>query len=187
MTQRTDTKGLRGKEKADHIWTYYKPQIFLALLLVFIAGSVVRHLVTRKEIVLYIGIVNIAASEELMEEIRTDFLAYACPEEKRTDIEILNALYLKEDPSAEETDYVRASEVKFLGSVTAGKMDAVIADAAGMALLKQGEWIEEETVTPVRSAAFTAHGITDEIFYATIVTSTRKETARQFIASLTNE
>lgn len=182
-----DTKGLRGKEKAEYLLTYYKLPLVLGLILIFLAGSIARHLIARKEIVLYVGIVNIAASEELLEEIRTRFLADAFPDDRRTDIGILNALYLKEDPSPEETEYVRASEVKFLGSVTAGRMDVVITDAAGIALLEQGEWIDADSVAGIKGSVFHTHGITEELCFAVIENSTRKETAMQFQAVLNDE
>lgn len=187
MMKTIETHNLHGREKLDHILTYYKLPIFLGILFVFLAGSQVRHLVTKKEIVLYVGIVNIAASEELLTEVRRAFLADAYPGERRTDIEILNALYLKEDPAPEETEYVRASEVKFLGSVTAGRMDAVITNESGLALLEQGGWIDTDTVTALKSSAFSAHGIKEDLYLALIGNTTRKETALQFQAVLNDE
>ena len=84
-----------------------------------------RH-VTKKEDVLYLGLVNITAGSDLTEQLTTGF-AEAQGLTKKQQVDLLSGLLLSESEHAEE-QYVYASEMKLLGAVSAQRLDVVLMD-----------------------------------------------------------
>ena len=112
------------KTDRDHIWAYYKLPIAIVLIVVYILGYAAYRHVTKKEDVLYLGLVNITAGSDLTEQLTTGF-AEAQGLTKKQQVDLLSGLLLSE--SAEE-QYVYASEMKLLGAVSAQRLDVVLMD-----------------------------------------------------------
>ena len=81
---------------------------------------------TKKEDVLYLGLVNITAGSDLTEQLTTGF-AEAQGLTKKQQVDLLSGLLLSESDRAEE-QYVYASEMKLLGAVSAQRLDVVLMD-----------------------------------------------------------
>ena len=96
------------------------------LIVVYILGYAAYRHVTKKEEVLYLGLVNITAGSDLTEQLTTGF-AEAQGLTKKQQVDLLSGLLLSESEHAEE-QYVYASEMKLLGAVSAQRLDVVLMD-----------------------------------------------------------
>ena len=125
-TDRDTLRSLHGRKKWEHIWAYYKLPIAIVLIVVYILGYAAYRHVTKKEDVLYLGLVNITAGSDLTEQLTTGF-AEAQGLTKKQQVDLLSGLLLSESERAEE-QYVYASEMKLLGAVSAQRLDVVLMD-----------------------------------------------------------
>ena len=125
-TDRDTLRSLHGRKKWEHIWAYYKLPIAIILIVVYILGYTAYRHVTKKEDVLYLGLVNITAGSDLTEQLTTGF-AEAQGLTKKQQVDLLSGLLLSESDRAEE-QYVYASEMKLLGAVSAQRLDVVLMD-----------------------------------------------------------
>ena len=66
-------RSLHGKKRLEHIWSYYKLPIIIALILLYMAGYAVYRQATKKEDVLYLALVNIAPGDTLTEQLTAGF------------------------------------------------------------------------------------------------------------------
>ena len=128
-------------QKLDHIFTYYKSQIFLILLAFFILGNVVYRQMTKRETVLYAGFLNIAIGEDLEQAFREDYLAFRGFNPKKQEVSLLLDLYLSEDASTENHEYAYASRMKLLGTVNAGQLDVVLMNREAFDLLSRNQYL----------------------------------------------
>ena len=121
-------RSLHGRKRWEHIWAYYKLPIVIALIIVYMFGyAAYRHL-TKKEDVLYLGLVNVAAGSDLTEQLTIGFSESQQLTQKQQ-VNLLSGLLLTESENADE-QYVYASEMKLLGAVSAQRMDVILMDAA---------------------------------------------------------
>ena len=121
-------RSLHGRKRWEHIWAYYKLPIVIALIIVYMFGyAAYRHL-TKKEDILYLGLVNVAAGSDLTEQLTIGFSESQQLTQKQQ-VNLLSGLLLTESENADE-QYVYASEMKLLGAVSAQRMDVILMDAA---------------------------------------------------------
>ena len=121
-------RSLHGRKRWEHIWAYYKLPIVIALIIVYMFGyAAYRHL-TKKEDVLYLGLVNVTAGSDLTEQLTIGFSESQQLTQKQQ-VNLLSGLLLTESENADE-QYVYASEMKLLGAVSAQRMDVILMDAA---------------------------------------------------------
>jgi len=121
-------RSLHGRKRWEHIWAYYKLPIVIALIIVYMFGyAAYRHL-TKKEDILYLGLVNVAAGSDLTEQLTVGFSESQQLTQKQQ-VNLLSGLLLTESENADE-QYVYASEMKLLGAVSAQRMDVILMDAA---------------------------------------------------------
>ena len=121
-------RSLHGRKRWEHIWAYYKLPIVIALIIVYMFGyATYRHL-TKKEDVLYLGLVNVTAGSDLTEQLTTGFSENQQLTQKQQ-VNLLSGLLLTESENADE-QYVYASEMKLLGAVSAQRMDVILMDAS---------------------------------------------------------
>ena len=154
-TDRDTLRSLHGRKKWEHIWAYYKLPIAIVLIVVYILGYAAYRHVTKKEDVLYLGLVNITAGSDLTEQLTTGF-AEAQGLTKKQQVDLLSGLLLSESDRAEE-QYVYASEMKLLGAVSDYFLDLRTLDASFHALsgLNAGGTVLDISDTPfVRQAGF---------------------------------
>ena len=146
-------------EKLDHIYTYYKWPIFLALAALLVLGSVLQRQLTKKEVVLYLASVNVSVGEDLEESLSEGFLRYAGANPKKQEVYWYQALYLSEDADVLNHQYAYASKLKlmgaidyasrmkFLGALETKQLDVMLLNREGYDLLsKSGYLLDLEDV-----------------------------------------
>ena len=134
-------------EKLDHIYTYYKWPIFLALAALIVLGSVLQRQLTKKEVVLYLASVNVSVGEDLEESLSEGFLRFAGANPKKQEVYWYQALYLSEDADVLNHQYAYASRMKFLGALETKQLDVMLLNREGYDLLsKSGYLLDLEDV-----------------------------------------
>ena len=113
-------------KKLEHILTYYKAPILLALLLLFILGSVVHRQLTQKEELLYLGLLNVSIGEDLEEGLNAGYLRSAGLDETRQEVYLYRDLYLSDNADVVNHEYAYASRMKVMGAIQAKKLDLVL-------------------------------------------------------------
>ena len=69
-------KRLHGKQKLQYIWDYYKFPMIVCFIFLYIIGYTAYGRFTRKDTVLYAGLINISSSEPLNLQLSEDFLGF---------------------------------------------------------------------------------------------------------------
>ena len=133
------------REKAGYIFDYYKLPILLALVALVILSATVHRLLTRKETALYLGLVNVAVGDRLEEQLTTGYLENLGLREKKHQVYVYSALYLSDDPAAENHEYAYASRLKVLAAVNAKQLDVVLMNREGYDLLSQSGYLLDLT------------------------------------------
>ena len=120
-------RSLHGKKRLEHIWSYYKLPIVIALILFYMAGYAVYRQATKKEDVLYLALVNIAPGDTLTEQQTAGFARDQGLTGKQQ-VYLYSGLLLSESEGADE-EYVYASEMRIVSAITAQRLDVVLMDA----------------------------------------------------------
>ena len=113
-------------QKLDYIWTYYKIPIVAAAAALFFIVSYGGHLLTLKKPLLYLGLVNVAAGDEVLTALGDDFVTAQGENPKRSEVSLYTGLYYSNDASTENHEYAYASRLKILAAITDQKLDAVL-------------------------------------------------------------
>lgn len=160
-------RSLHGKKRLEHIWSYYKLPIIVALILFYMAGYAVYRQATKKEEVLYLALVNIAPGDTLTEQLTAGFARDQGLTGKQQ-VYLYSDLLLSESEGADE-EYVYASEMRIVSAVTAQRLDVVLMDAeARDAFAAQGyladlsslipgltcQWLDVSQTPLIRQAGF---------------------------------
>ncbi len=125
-------KSLSGKEKARYIWDYYKLPIVICLIFAYIACYTAYGHFTKKETLLYTGLVNISAGEELLKQLSGGFLDSIQESPSRKEVKLYTGLYLTFDKGNPNQEYAYASRMKILATVDGERLDIVLMDKAAL-------------------------------------------------------
>ena len=138
-------RAMSPAQKLDHVFTYYKWPILLALVALLVLGSAAHRALTRKEPALYLAFANVTVGDEL--EAR---LLASCPDGNGSgEVYLYRDLYLSENADMLNHEYAYASRMKLMGAVTAGKLDLVLMNREAYDLLSQsGYLLELSSVLP---------------------------------------
>lgn len=134
-------KQLHGKQKIQYVWDYYKLPIAVCLILLYLMGSMVYGHFTRKDIVLYTGLVNVSAGEPLAAELSHGFLNSIDAGTSRTDLRLYTGLYLTDDPDDPNREYTYASRVKILASIDGEQLDVLLMNREAFDLFSQNGYL----------------------------------------------
>ncbi len=121
-------KELSFTGKIRYLWDYYKLPFAAALFLLYFMGFFVIRSLNHQKPVLYAAMVNVAASQELEENLTSRYLDARLIDQDRNPMLLYRNLYLTDDPSSEVYTYVQASQMKILGTIEAREMDIVFMD-----------------------------------------------------------
>ena len=130
-------------QKLDYLFTYYKWPILLALAALLILGSAVRRQLTKKEPVLYEGLVNVAAGPALEERLTAGFIAASGADGKKQEVYLYRDLYLSNDADTLNHRYAYASKVKVMGAIETQKLDVVLLNREGYELFSRAGYLSE--------------------------------------------
>lgn len=119
-------RAMSFSEKLDHIYTYYKLPIIVVLALLVFIGSTVWRQLTKKDVLLYAGLVNLSVGETLEEQLGGGFVTAAGSDPKRAEVYFYYSLYASDEPSAENHEYWYASQLKMMAAIESKQFDLVL-------------------------------------------------------------
>lgn len=152
--QRETFRKMDTAHKAEFIWLYYKWFIILGLVALVILGNTLHRQLTKKEPVLYLGLVNVSVGTELEKTLTEGFLEYAGIDPKKNEVLVYSGLYLSNDAATENHQYAFASRMKIMASVNAKKLDAVLMNREAYDLLSQSGYLLPLTDLPKNLTAY---------------------------------
>ena len=126
--ERRKFKSLNGRDKVRYIWDYYKLPIAVFLILAYIVGYNIYGKVTHKDVVLYTGLVNVTAGDDLLNDLDGGFLTDTGTDTAKNRMQLYTGLYLTADENSPYYEYVYASRVKILATIDGEQLDVVLMD-----------------------------------------------------------
>lgn len=117
---------LHGKQKIQYIWDYYKLPIVIGLILLYIVGYTVYGHISKKEVLLYTGLVNLSAGEQLTDELNGGFLDFLEADAAKAEVDLYTGLYLTDDPDDPDHEYAYASRIKLIAAIDGEQLDVVL-------------------------------------------------------------
>ena len=136
------------RAKADYIYTYFKWYILLAIVALVILGSIVHRQVTKKEPVLYVGLVNVSVGTDLKTGLTQSFLENVNLDPKKNQVRVYSGLYLSDGASTGNHEYAYASRMKLMAAVNARELDVVLMNREGYDLLSQSGYLMDLSGCP---------------------------------------
>lgn len=130
---------MNGAQRLDYLLTYYRPALVLGLVTLLVLGSVIHARLTRREPVLYVGLVNVSIGGDLEKRLTEDYLADS--PSKRDSVELYRGLYLTDDPSSEAYQYVYASRMKLLSALESKQLDLFLMNREAWDALSQSGYL----------------------------------------------
>ena len=113
-------------QKLAHIWLYHKWPIILGLTALIILGSVVYRILTKKDPVLYLAMINVSLNSELEEAVTVGFLNGAGFDADRQEVLLYRDLYLAEDTDETTHRSAYATRIKLMASVEQQQLDLIL-------------------------------------------------------------
>lgn len=127
--------------KVDYIFTYFKWYILLGVIALMVLGSAVYRQVTKKDTVIYLGLVNVSVGTDLETALTLDFLEDTGLNPKQNQIQVYSGLYLSDESSAENHEYAYASRMKLMAAVNAKQLDVVLMNREAYNILSQSGYL----------------------------------------------
>lgn len=150
-------------QKAEHIYTYFKWPIILGIAAVIILGSAVYRLATQRSVVVYTGLINVAAGADLEADLGDGYLAERGLDPRKNEVFFYRDLYLSEDPSAENHEFAYASRMKILATITGQELDLVLLNREAYDILSASGYLldlsEQFADDPVLRPCLTANAV----------------------------
>lgn len=134
--------------KLEHIYTYHKWTILLILIAIYVVSSTVYRQVTKKDVTLYLGMVNVSVGTDLEQTMTTDFLEHLALNPKKNEVLTYKGLYLSDNASEEDHQYAYASRLKIMAAINGKMMDVVVMNREAYDLLSQSGYLLELTDLP---------------------------------------
>lgn len=117
---------LHGRKKVQYIWDYYKLPLAVLCIVLYAAGYMLYGRITHKDTVLYAALVNVAAGEDLTQELTGDFLDYLNLNPSKNELELYTGLYLTDNETNQYHEYTYASRMKIQAAIDGELMDVVL-------------------------------------------------------------
>lgn len=127
--------------KIEHIYTYHKWTILLILIAIYVVTSTAYREITRKDVPLYLGMVNVSVGDELMQTMTEDFLTQQGLNLKKNEVQVYTGLYLSDNASSENHQYAYASRLKIMAAINAKELDVVMMNREVYDLLSHAEYL----------------------------------------------
>ena len=132
-------------EKLDYLFTYYKLPVILILLAAYVVGYAAYRRITRREVLLYAALVNIASAEETERTLSEGFLYAYSFDAKQYAMTLYSGVYLTNDASLADHEYAYASRLKLMAAVDAERLDVLLMDREAYDLLSADGYLLELT------------------------------------------
>lgn len=138
---RENFRKMDTRAKVDYIYTYFKWYILLGVIALMVLGSAVYRQVTKKDTVIYLGLVNVSVGTDLETALTLDFLEDTGLNPKQNQIQVYSGLYLSDESSAENHEYAYASRMKLMAAVNAKQLDVVLMNREAYNILSQSGYL----------------------------------------------
>ena len=144
-------------QKVEYIFSYYKPQLVLALIILTFFGSILYNRLTYKEVALYLAYGNVSVGDDLDHRLCEGFIQDLALDSRKNTVYCYRALYLSDDASAANHEYAYASQMKIMASMAAGKMDVILMNREAYDLMSAGNYLLPLSDLLSRNPALYAH------------------------------
>ncbi|MBQ7473877.1 MAG: hypothetical protein IJS79_05970 [Oscillospiraceae bacterium] len=134
---------MSAAEKLDHIATYYKWPILLALIALIVLGSVLHRQLTYREPALYLALVNVSVGEDMEKALTEEYLAQRDPGAAGRAVYLYRDLYLSDDADVLNHEYAYASRMKVMGAIQSQKLDVAVMNREGYDLFSSNGFLLE--------------------------------------------
>lgn len=134
-------KRLHGKQKIQYIWDYYKFPMIVCFIFLYIIGYTAYGRFSRKDPVLYVGLINISSSESLNLQLSDDFLEFMDENISQKKVRLYTGLYLTSDPNNPYHEYTYASRIKVLAAIDSEQLDVVFMDKESFDAFSQNGYL----------------------------------------------
>lgn len=124
--RRVSFRKMSMREKADHLYTYYKLPIFLVLIAFVLLCSTVYRQITKKEVFLYSAHINVSTGDDLAARLDGGFISFTGADPRKAEIHLSRGMYLSDNASDEDHQYGYASRIKILASIESKQLDVVL-------------------------------------------------------------
>ena len=141
--RRASFRRMSLSEKLDYLYTYYKLPILLACIALFLLGAGIYHLFTQKDVRLYLACVNVSISSSLEEDLNGGFISSVGGNPNKEEVLINQALYLSQDPAAENHQYEYASQMKIMAAIASQQLDVVLMNQEAYDILSQAGYLRD--------------------------------------------
>ncbi|MCI8638164.1 MAG: hypothetical protein HFG41_03220 [Coprococcus sp.] len=185
-------KSLHGKQKIQYIWDYYKLPIVVFLIFLYIIGYTVHGHFSKKETLLYIGLVNVSAGEQLTTELSDGFIDFIDADASKEELKLYTGLFLTDDPHDPNHAYADASRLKILASIDDEQLDIVLMNKEAFDAFSQNEYLCEiedypEGILISQKGIFKNAGISGDVYLGVVKNSPRLDMAAEYINYLSSE
>lgn len=113
----------------------------ICLIFLYIIGYTVYGHFSTKEVLLYTGLVNVSANEQLTGQLGGGFLDSIDANASKTELKLYTGLYLTDDPDDPNHEYTYASRVKIIASIDDEKIDVVLMDKKAFDAFSQNGYL----------------------------------------------
>lgn len=134
---------LHGKQKIQYIWDYYKLPIAVCLILLYIIGYTAYGHFSKKEVLLYAGLVNVSAGGQLTDGLSGGFLDFLDADASKTELKLYTGLYLTDDPDDPDHEYAYASRIKIIAAIDGEQLDVVLMDRRAFDAFSQNGYLAD--------------------------------------------
>lgn len=141
--RRASFRRMNLSEKLEYLYTYYKLPILLSLLALFLLGAGLHRFLTHKDVRLYLACVNVSISDTLEQHLNAGFISSTGGDPNREEVLVNQALYLSENPAAENHQYEYASQLKIMASIASQQLDVVLMNQEAYDLLSQAGYLRD--------------------------------------------
>ncbi len=132
---------LRLKQKLQFLWDYYKLPLAVLCIVIYIAAYSIHSYFTHKDTALYTALVNVAAGEDLTQNLTDVFLESTDADLSKNTCQLYSGLYLTEDENNIYHEYTYASRMKILAAIDAEQMDLVLMDKEAFDAFSQNGYL----------------------------------------------
>lgn len=136
-------KHLHGKQKLQYVWDYYKLPIAVCLIFFYVIGYILYGHFSKKDVLLYAGLVNISAGEQLTSALSRGFIDSVGANPSKTELKLYTGLYLTDEPEGSGREYAYASRIKILASVDNEQLDVVLMNREAFDLFSHSGYLSD--------------------------------------------
>lgn len=134
---------MNAAEKAEYIFSYYKLPLALALIALYILCYGTYRVASRKEVLLYVGFLNVAVGEDAQNALTGGFVAFSEKDARKHQVYAYQNLYLSDNAAPANHEYAYASRLKLLAAIDAEQLDVVLMNREAYDLLSGKGWLLE--------------------------------------------